>query len=171
VVSVGVGDPIPTDLRVLRNNVGDFFFSIFAVDSSTGLTCTYSVTGIEPLSVTFDDPEVFVEAGGEKIVYGTINVPENAPIKSYSGIIKVTCEPKVEMGVTGSKIIQSTLGSFKLSVVEKLEEQPTLPVLPEEEEKTGIPTAAILVIIVVIVIILSVYFLYKRKKSTEPSRV
>jgi hypothetical protein len=165
VYSLGMGDPLPPDLKFLRNSVGKFFFTIFATDSSADLNCKYVVTGIEPLTVTFDEKEVVVKAFSETNIHGSISVPGDAELKSYSGNIKVTCEPILGPGVTGSKIIQSANANLKFSVVEKLEEG-TTTTLPEEK-KTEIPTSAILLVIIVIIAILvvSLYYWSKRKSG------
>ncbi len=166
VSSIGLGQPMPVDFKLLRNDEGRFLFNIFGVGSSSKLSCTYSVTDLDPLVVTFDDEKVVVEPGGQKVVRGTISVPGDAPVKSYAGTLQTTCEPIVEMeGSTGSVIKQSMTVLFQVSVVEKVEQR-EVPKIPEEEQPTPtISTSAVLSIIIIVVLVIGVgYWLGKKGK-------
>lgn len=166
---IGVGQPMPVDFKLLRNDEGRFLFYVFGVGSTSRLSCSYSVAGLDPLVVTFDEEKVFVEPGGEKISRGSISVPGDAPIKSYSGNLQVTCEPMIEMeGATGSVIKQSMTVPFLVSIVEKLEEREA-PRIPEEEKPTPvISTSAIFTIIIIVILVIGVgYWFSKKVKKKE----
>jgi len=162
VSSIGVGQPMPVGFKLLRGGEGRFFFRVSVGDSSTDLTCTYSVSGLDALVVTFDEEQVFIEAGGNEIVYGTISVPGDAPIQSYTGNLKVSCEPKVE---SGSAIKPSMTVPFELSVVSTLEEV-TIPPLPEEEKPT-ISTSVIFAIIIIVVLVIGVGYWFSKKRKKK----
>ena len=68
---LGVTRPIPVNLKLLRGDTARFYFQIQAVTSSIDQVCTYSVSGLEPLQVNFDEKSVTVEAGKIKNIYGT----------------------------------------------------------------------------------------------------
>lgn len=159
--SIGVGQPLPIGLKLLRGDKTRFFFTIFATGSSVKQSCTYSVSGLEPLVISFDEKEVIVEANGERKVYGTITVPQDAPIKNYEGTLFVSCKPIIEMGVSGSVIRQTMNVPFSLSVVEKPTERVAPPVTKEEK---GLNLLLISSIIVVVIIVTIYWFSRKRLK-------
>jgi hypothetical protein len=165
VKSIGVTSPIPIDLKLLRGDTARFYFEIMASTSKEKISCTYSVNGFDPLVITFDEKETIVEAGEIKPVYGTVSVPNNAPIKSYVGSLVAACGPYVETkDVSGSIIHQSINVKFVIDVVETKEERAILHI--EEEEK---PKASpiILVLIIIVLILAIVGFLFSRKKPQQ----
>ena len=164
VSSFGTSGALPIGIKLIRNDSGKFFFSVFADDSPSDLTCTLSPTGFESLVVTFDEEEIIVPAGGKKVVYGSISVPADAPIKDYTGEILINCESKIQMETTGSSIKRSTTVFLGFSVVEKLEGVTTT--LPKEEEPT-IPTSAVFTIIIIVILVTGVgyWFIKKGKKK------
>jgi len=165
--SISVGQPLPPFIKLLRNDVGRFFFRISA-DSSSDLICTYSVSGLEPLDITFDEEQVIIKSGIESSVYGSISVPADAPIKTYNGNLEVSCEPIIKEKISGSMIKQSMTTVFELSVVESLEER-VAPSIPEKEKPTSaIPTSVVFTIIIIVIPVIGVgYWFIKRGKKKK----
>jgi len=161
---ISVGQPLPPFIKLLRNDVGRFFFHVSAFDSSSNLVCTYSVSGLEPLDITFDNEQVIVELGKESSVYGSISVPAEAPIKTYRGSLEVNCEPVVKEGISGSMIKQSMTTVFELSVVEKIEERRSPSII---EEKPTISTSVVLTIIIIIVLVIGVGYWFSKKSKEK----
>jgi len=163
--SFGITEPLPVGLKLLRGDSQRFFFQIQAVSSTNKLECTYTITGMDPLIINFDQDSVTVDAGGVENVYGTVTVPETAPVKTYSGQVMVNCAPPIgAQEGTGSRLQQSMAVQFNLNVVGALEERKT-ETIPEEQPKVSyIPTFTILVIIIAIIAIVY-WFISKRKKK------
>lgn len=163
--ALGVTQPVPLGLELMRGESSDFSFEIQAVTSSSDVSCTYNMKGMEGLIVTFDQDETFIEAGSYKRVHGTVAVPENADTGKYSGELSVSCGPSVaEAG--GSKIKTTISGSpFSVTVVSAREEE--LQDIREEEVEEMGPESMILIVVAVIVLIGVYYLLEKGKSSTS----
>ncbi|MDI6826521.1 MAG: hypothetical protein QMD36_05060 [Candidatus Aenigmarchaeota archaeon] len=163
VSSLGVTQPIPIDLKLLRGDAARFYFEIQATMDSKQY-CTYSVTGLDPLVISFDKKEVVVNAGDIKNIYGTVSVPIDAPIKTYDGTLIVSCKPHVELEASGS-VIQQTMGvKFVIDVIEKLEER-VVREIPEKEKPKVSPLSLILLIIVLILSIVGFYLTRKKERK------
>jgi len=162
--SMGVSQPIPHDLKLLRGDSAEFYFQISVVTATSKQVCSYSITGLEPLVITFDEEkEVTIEAGKTKDVYGTISVPEDAPIQGYHGNVNLNCKPYAPE--TGSVLHKSFSNSWDVSVVEKEEERAVREI---PEKTTPIPAFGIplsIIIIIVIILVIGVYYWHSRKKE------
>jgi hypothetical protein len=166
VQSLGVTRPIPMDLKLLRGDSARFYFQIQAVMEGNKQSCSYSVSGIEPLVVTFDEKNAVVKAGEIQNIYGTISVPNNAPIKTYNGDLTVSCAPSIEGEVSGSVIHKTMIVPFTASVVETVGERSIRQI--QEEEKPAIPSLTIYTIIILIILIVSIgvsYLFGKKNKE------
>ena len=165
--SLGVTRPIPMDLKLLRGDSARFYFQIQAVMESNKQSCSYSVSGINPLVISFDEKEAVVNAGEIKNVYGTVSVPNNAPIKTYEGELTVSCSPRVEGGISGSVIHKTLIVPFTASVVEKTEER-AIREIPEKE-KPAIPSLTMyaIIILVILIVIVGVSYLFSKKKKKK----
>lgn len=165
--ALGVTRPIPMDLKLLRGDSARFYFQIQAVMESNKQSCTYSTSGIEPLTVSFDQKETVVNAGEISSVYGTINVPSNAPIRSYNGDLTVSCIPYIEGEVSGSVIHKTIIVPFTASVVEKAEDRAIRGIT--EKEKTAIPSLTIyaIIILVILIVAVGVSYLFRDKKKKK----
>lgn len=162
--SLGISSPRPVDLKLLRGDVTKFYFEIYALSSTDKQSCTYSINGMDPLVITFDDKETKVDAESYSSVYGTISVPTDAPIKIYEGMLTVKCRPHTEGEVSGSVVYQTFGTKFVVDVVEKTEER-AVSAIPEKEKPKSSPIILVLIIIVLILAIVGFYF--SRKKKTE----
>jgi hypothetical protein len=163
--SFGITEPLPVGLKLLRGDTQRFYFQIQAVTSPDKLACTYSISGMDPLVVNFDKDSVVVDAGEIVNIYGTISVPDTAPVKTYNSQVTVNCAPSVELKDTsGSFLQQSNVVRFNVNVVEALEERKTETIPEEQPEVSYIPTFTILVIIIAIIAIVY-WFIAKRKKK------
>ncbi|MCX6822202.1 MAG: hypothetical protein NTW30_05500 [Candidatus Aenigmarchaeota archaeon] len=165
VTSIGVTQPIPVGLKILRGTTAKFYFQIQALKDSKQ-SCTYSATGLDPLVITLDENKATVDEGTIKNVYGTVSVPNDAPIKTYTGMVIVSCAPftGANEDFSGSVVKQTTGANFIINVVEHLEEQPVIPI-PEKEKPKASPIILVLIIIVLILAIVGFYF--SRKKKIE----
>jgi len=158
-------------MQLLRGETSLFEFQIQAVTATNDIICTYSFDDISPIIVTFDSDETTVKAGEVAIVYGEIEVPENATFGTYIGELVVSCGPKTESD-SGSSV-KTTIGGSRLSV--------SVVQFREGEKKSAeIPSLSIstelILLILVIIIILGVYYLKrpsfgrKSKKSRSKKR-
>ena len=165
VSSMGVSQPSPHDLKLLRGDSAEFYFRISVVTEASDQVCSYSISGLDPLVITFDEgEEVTIDAGKTKDVYGTISVPEDAPIQGYQGMVNLKCKPYSPEG-TGSVLHKSFSASWYVSVVEK-EEERLVSEIPEK--KTPIPTFGIpmsIIIIIIIILVIGGYYWSERKKK------
>ncbi|MDI6826523.1 MAG: hypothetical protein QMD36_05070 [Candidatus Aenigmarchaeota archaeon] len=161
-MSLGVTQPIPIDLKLLRGDAARFYFEIQAVMESSRQSCSYSISGLDPLVISFDKKEVVVNAGDIKNIYGTVSVPIDAPIKAYNGDLTVSCRPFVGEGVSGSVIHKTLVVPFTVNVVEKLEER-VVREIPEEQKPAIHLLPMLAIIILVILVIYLVYWLNKKK--------
>ena len=164
--ALGLTGIIPMDLKLVRGDSARFYFQIQAVMESNKQSCTYSVSGLDPLVITFDQKEVMVNSGEIKDIYGTISVPNNAPIKSYSGDLTVSCAPHIEGEASGSVIHKTLIVPFTASVVETTGERAVREI--PEKKKTTIPSLTVYTIIILIILIVVVgvsYFVNKRNKK------
>jgi hypothetical protein len=151
-------------LRLLRGDSARFNFEIQATMDSKQ-SCSYSVSGLDPLVISFDENKAVVNAGEIKKVYGTISIPNNAPIKTYPGKLIVSCNPYVEQQESSGSVIHQTMGvDFGIDVVEILEER-AIHQITEKEKSKASPIILVLIIIVLILAIVGFYF--SRKKKTE----
>ena len=163
VQALGVTRPVPYDIQLQKGEKAGFVFEIQAVTSLEKQLCTYSITGLDPIQLSFEESEAIVDAGSIKEVYGTVTVPESAEIKTYSGILTVSCGAYTEGQVSGS-IVKTTVGgsSFNVKVVE---------VRSQDIRNVGPPVQAfdytiilIIALIIIIIVILGVYLKRSRKK-------
>ena len=167
VLSLGVTQPIPSDLKLLRGDTARFFFQIQAVMETNKQSCGYSISSsISPLAITFDEKETVVNAGEIKKVYGTVSVPNNAPIKDYGADMTVSCKPSIEGEQSGSVIHKSLVVPFTASVV-ATEEERAIRQIPEKQ-KPAIPSLTIYAIIILVILIVAIgvsYFFSKKEKK------
>jgi len=170
--SLGITGIIPPDLRMMRGDSAEFYFQIQALGSSSKLSCTLYTEEFEPLIITFEESPVTVDADTIKNIYGTVTIPMNAPIKTYSGIFFAKCSPYVErQDVSGSVITQTMGAKYNLDVVSTEAERNirTLVKTTPPEEVPVISTSTIMTILIIVIAILVVGFYYwsqrqKRRK-------
>jgi len=166
--SFGITEPLPVGLKLLRGDAQRFFFQIQAVSSTDKLECTYSITGMDPLIISFDKNSVTVDAGGVENVYGTVTVPETAPIKTYGGQVMVNCAPSIgAQEGTGSRLQQSMAVQFNINVVGALEERKVETISEEQPKTSYVPTFTILIVIILVIVIGYWFFTKNRKKTKE----
>ena len=170
VESIGVTEPSPVNLKLSRGESARFKFQIQAVTSDLKQSCTYTITGLNPLVITYDEEKAVINAGGVKDVFGDFFVPEDAPIKRYNGKVTVKCLPMVEE--SNSFIHELIDVNFDIDVIGDKGEVTTTTkeVTPEisEEEKLHLSllerSYILLIFVMTIVLIISFYILFKRKK-------
>ena len=154
-------------LRLLRGDTGDFTFAISARADRTDAECTYSLTGMDPLVITFEeDSPVTVEAGTKKRIYGSVSIPSNAEYKRYKGSLVVSCRPLLKTEeITGSVINRVYNAEFSVNVVEKAEEVKTPNLPPKELPAPPYNLAMISLIIIIIILVIVGYVWSERKKG------
>ena len=165
VLSLGVTQPIPDDLKLLRGDTARFFFQIQNVMEANKQSCTYSMGNMAPLVITFDEKETVIDAGQVQKVYATVSVPADAPIKDYGTDMTVSCKPVFE-DQSGSVIHKSMLVPFTASVVETSGERKIREI--PEKQKAAIPSLTIYAIIILVILIVVIgvsYFFGKKKKE------
>jgi len=173
VESIGVSEPSPHDLKLSRGDSARFNFKILAVTSKIKQSCSYSISGLDPLIISFDEEKIIVDAGGIKKVYGTFYASEDAPIKRYNGKLTARCEPLVE--ATGSFIQESIDVNFHIDVIGKEgevtgEEEIKSEIQEEEKpEKLHLSLSEksyfLLIFMIALILIISFYYWFKTKKS------
>lgn len=161
---MGGSEPILEKGWLLRGESSRFYFEINC-DTDVKQTCTYSVSGLDPLTVVFDENGVTIDPHTTIEVFGTVSIPSDASIKTYQGDIDVSCSPYVEEGVSGSVVKQTFHLPFGVKVVEKIEERPAKK-FPIPEVEYQLTTFGIFVIIVLIVIVASIGIYWAKKKRT-----
>ena len=167
-MALGVNQPITEyDIVKAGENI-EFYFTILGDSSS--YTCSYSVSDMEPLTVSFEQSKVIVSPQENKKIYGTILVPEGSPIKTYKGMLHLSCDP-TQAG-SGSVVKLSPIVDFHpISVVTEVGERFKQPVREEVKPSTPpapptIPTAAIFTVILFVVIIIGIgYWAVKKRKE------
>jgi len=160
---LGVSQPILEEKTLLRGDSTRFYFEIQAVGSNVKHECVYSVSGLEPLQVTFEKDKVFIDPGQIKKVYGIISVPQDAPIKSYKGNLRVSCEPYVELKASGSLVKQTLNVPFTVNLAETIERR-VIQKLPERGEEQPISPSTALALIIIIVLICGAYYWFRKRK-------
>ena len=163
--ALGVTRPILERESLLRGENTKFYFQIQATGSSSKLSCSYSTPNLDPLVISFDEPSAEVNINEIKYIHGTVTVPNDAPIKTYSGaMFSVSCEP-IGAGGEGSVIKPVTTIYFpSVNVVEKLES--TVSTIPIEEKAPATSySSTIFILIIVIIVIIIGYFFKKEKKK------
>jgi len=161
--SVGVSQPIPVDLKMLRGDTARFYFYISTATLTVKQDCSYSVSGLEPLVINFDEKGVVLDPEVQKNFYGSIYVPDNAPITTYNGQLTVSCKPEGAQG--GSIIQQNVVVPFVVNVIEKPEER-VINQIPEEKRE-AFPVPLIVIVIVLILAIIGYYF-SKKSEMKKP---
>ncbi|MEM5871396.1 MAG: hypothetical protein QW051_00820 [Candidatus Aenigmatarchaeota archaeon] len=163
VQAIGVTRPLPYDIQLMRGEEAGFVFEIQAVTANEKQLCSYSITGMEPLEITFQEKEVIIDAGGIKKVYGKVKVPEGAEIKTYNGQLSVSCGSYYP-GEGGSAVKTNVGGSpFIVEVVEQRTSEIKQVLPPQEIDYTFI-LIVVVVIIIIVAFALGVYY-YKKKRS------
>ena len=104
--SQAVTEPLPKNLVVERGSSVEFHFQIQTINLKEKYECSYSVSGLEPLRVSFEENSVIIEPGKVKEIHGRIKAPFDAPSGEYTGKLSVSCKPLVK--VKGSLITQTT---------------------------------------------------------------
>ena len=164
VYSLGLTEPT-FGISLLRGDSAEFNFQIQAVTSSDDQSCSYSIDGMDPLVISFEENEVLVKAGEKKNIYGTVSVPEDAEIKKYKGDLTVRCKPQIGDDVSGSVIHRTMISEFSVNVVETLEER-EVPSIPKKEMPSSLYNLPIIIIIIVIIIlVIGIYYWTERKKK------
>jgi hypothetical protein len=161
--ALGVTRPAPYDIQLMKGESAGFVFEIQAVTSTERQACSYSISGLAPLQVTFEESEAAVDAGSIKQVYGTVTAPNDAEIKTYGGTLSVSCGAFSEGQVSGS-VVKTTIGGspFNVKVVEE-RSQEIRNIAPPEP---GFDYTTIIIIIAVIIIVaIAAGVYYKRKHS------
>ena len=113
--SQAVTEPLPKNLVVERGSSVEFHFQIQTINLKEKYECSYSVSGLEPLRVSFEENSIVIEPGRVKEIYGKIKAPFNAPLGDYSGKLNVNCKPLIK--AEGSLITQSTELKIKVKVL------------------------------------------------------
>jgi hypothetical protein len=162
--ALGVTRPVPYDIQLQKGEKAGFVFEIQAVTSQEKQLCTYTIAGLDPIQVTFDDNEAIIDAGSIKEVYGTVTIPDSAEVKTYSGTLTVSCGAYSEGQVSGS-VVKTTVGGspFNIKVVE-VRSQDIRQVGPAQ---AGFDYTAILIIILIIIIIVVIGVYYKLRSSRK----
>ena len=171
VKSIGVSEPSPHDLKISIGDSAKFSFKILAVRSNIKKSCSYSISGLSPLMIDFDEEKAIVDVGEIKKIYGTFSVPEDAPIKRYNGKLTARCEPFIE--TTGSFIQESIDVNFHINVIgeegEVTTEEKVTPEILEKPEKLHLSlfekSYFLLLFIITVILIISFYYWFKRKKN------
>lgn len=166
--ALGVTRPVPYDVQLMKGETAGFVFEIQAVTSGEKQLCTYGISGLEPLQVVFEESEAIVDAGSIKNVYGTVTVPSNAEIKTYSGTLSVSCGAYTEGQVSGS-VVKTTVGgsAFNVKVVE-VRSQDIRNVGPPAEAAFDYST--IIIVITIIIIVIAVTGVYYKARLSRKKR-
>ncbi len=171
VQAIGVTRPVPLAVELLRGESQVFRFQVQATTSTLDQLCSYSISGVSPLVVDFEEESgVTVKAGGKENVYFTIIVPEDAPIRGYLGKLAVRCGDKREAkGITGSAVYSTINSPFSVDVVSFREgEKPEMEI---PEGPAGISTEIVIVIIIAAVILIAgVYYWSKKSRKKRVKR-
>jgi len=155
VYALAVTQSIPSDITLERGSSLPFNFKIQAMTSRENQSCTYSISGLNPIKVSFDKKDVLVPAGDFLNVFGTLEVPLNAPIKEYEGKLTINCRP--DIGTSGaSLIVEATRFPFLVEVIES-----------EEAERLRWEHSSAPIFFVVITVILFLVFLSKSRHKTK----
>jgi len=168
VLALGVTRPVPYDVQLMKGETAGFVFEIQAVTSGEKQLCSYGISGLDPLQVTFEEKEAIVDAGSIKNVYGTVTVPNNAETKTYAGTLSVSCGAYSEGQVSGS-VVKTTVGgsSFNVKVVD-VRSQEIRNIGPPAEAGFDYSTIIIIVAIIIIVIVVTgVYYKIRYSKKSK----
>lgn len=165
--SLGGSEPIFDKSSFLRGETARFFFEIDNFQS-VKQDCTYSINGLNPLTITFDQEKITLDSHNTGRVYGTLSIPSSAEVKIYTGTLSVSCIPQFEMKISGSSsssIRQSFSLPFNVNVVGEItgERQVVNVELPEKPKASPI----ILVLIIIVLILAIIGFIFSRKKKTQ----
>ena len=167
VLGLGVTQPVPLDLELMRGESSDFRFQIQATTSASDVTCDYNMRGMEGLVIEFNQEQITIEAGSKERVYGTVTVPEDAEYGQYSGELSVSCGPSIAGG-GGSKIKTTISGSpFKVKVVSERGVE-----LESVREEVGeeVSKESIVLIVTIAIVLVGVYYLLERSKSSAKNK-
>lgn len=118
VFSLAIIQPLPSNVTLKMGESIPFSFEIQALTSKENQSCTYSVSGFDPLIVNFDKVQTKVEAGKSERVFGRLDVPPKAPIKNYRGEIIISCKPDVQ-GEGVSVLTMATEVPFLVNVIKE----------------------------------------------------
>ena len=158
-------------LRLVRGDTGDFTFAISAKTDTTDMECTYSISAMDPLIITFEEETtVTIKADTKKRIYASVSVPANAEIKRYTGELVVNCKPLVRReDITGSLVNRVMTAEFSVNVVEKVEEKRT-PTLPPKEMPAPPYNLFIITLIIIIIILVIVGYVWSERKKEQISQ-
>ena len=163
VSSLGVTQPILEKETMLKGENSRFYFEIQAMGVSTKQSCACSFSGLDPLQVTLNETTPLVDANTIKKIYGTVSVPSNVELKTYTGKLIVSCQPYEETG-GGSSIKRTTNVPFVVNIVESIEKR-TEQKLPEPEQKSSISLLPIFIIIILVILVICIVYWFNKKKK------
>lgn len=154
--ALAIAQPFPSNVTLKRGESLPFSFQIQALTSKEDQFCTYSLNGLNPLMSSFEKKEAVVEAGNKMNIFGTLEVPSNAPIKSYTGELVINCKPNMpSIGV--SLVGQVTQFPFYVKV--------------EKSEKGGEGTNFLpLLIFVSVLIVILLFVKFRKGLSFKPTK-
>jgi len=163
--ALGVTRPAPYDIQLMKGESAGFVFEIQAVTSAERQACSYSISGLVPLQVTFEENEAIIDAGTIKQVYGTVTAPEGAEIKTYGGTLSVSCGAFSEGQVSGSAVKTTVGGSpFNVKVVD-VRDRDIRNVAPPQQVFDYTTIIIIVAVIIIIAIAAGVYYKRKHKRK------
>jgi hypothetical protein len=164
---LGVTRPVPYDVELLPGETAGFTFQIQAVTSTEDLDCVYSISGMNPLVLEFEEDGVVVAAGTISNVYGTVTAPEDAEKKTYGGSLTVSCGPLQTSDVGGS-VVRTTIGGspFNVNVVD-VRERDIREISPPDKAADYTSIIIIAAIIIIIIVAIGVYYWYKKRRRKK----
>lgn len=164
-LSFGLTEPLPVGIRTARGDTQRFYFQIQNVDSDKEQTCNYDITGVDPILVSPSQGTVTLAAREIKNIYGTVSVPSNAEIKTYTGGLSVSCSVGGTVTGTGSTVISTGHARFFIDVL-AAPEAGSSPYIPSVQPPTPTyNTGMIMIITIIIVLVVCIYFWSERKKK------
>lgn len=164
VKSMDVTQPILEYPNLMRGDSTRFYFIINTKGYPDKQTCTYSANGLDPLDISFEEDEVSIDPGEKEYIYGTLSVPEDAPIQNYRGSLVVGCVPEVEFEGSGGTVKMNFNVNFPVNIVEEVMEIPPQP-LPEKPMPAPPYLTMFVIIIIVLILVIGVYYWHSKKKK------
>jgi hypothetical protein len=162
VKAMSIAKPIPEKESLSRGESTSFYFVIDNTGNPSGLSCSYSASGLDPLVIKFNEEKTELKTQETKAVYGTVSVPTDAPLKSYGGTFSVQCQPLESTGEGSSVVQTATLFFPTLNVVEKVATPTTIP-----EKAAAISYSSIFIVLIILVIVIGIVYRFKKEKMKK----
>jgi len=164
----GITYPKPS-LELSPGDEGRFQFTIQNSPAEKEVSCTLTLDGASPLLIEFDSNPVNIQADIQKMMFGTVKVPEDLPIGEYKETFCVECVDSFQGEVSGQQGASIHGRYCKVPINVKVVDERTRDNLyVPEKPLPATPNYSIVIVIILLAAVIGVLLKYSKKPMKQP---